>query len=68
MCLGVPGKVIKIIGDEGIVDFGGVKRRVVLALLKDLKEGDYVVVHAGFAIEKINMQEVRKLKEILEKF
>ena len=68
MCLGVPGKVIKIMGDEGIVDFGGVKRKVVLALLEDVKEGDYVVVHAGFAIEKINMQEVKKLKEILEKF
>ncbi len=68
MCLGVPGKVIKIMGDEGIVDFGGVKRKVVLALLEDVKEGDYVIIHAGFAIEKINMQEVKKLKEILEKF
>jgi len=55
MCLAVPGKVLEIKGNIGIVDFGGVKREV--------RAGDYVIVHTGFAIEKLDEE---KAKEILE--
>ncbi|HDZ35812.1 MAG TPA: HypC/HybG/HupF family hydrogenase formation chaperone [Thermococcus sp.] len=54
MCLAVPGKVIDIEGKTAVVDFGGVKREVRLDLLPDVKVGDYVIVHTGFAIEKLD--------------
>ena len=63
MCLAVPGRIIEIEGKTAVVDFGGVKREVRLDLLPDVSVGDYVIVHTGFAIERLN--EKRAL-EILE--
>ena len=63
MCLAVPGKVIEVNGPLAVVDFGGVKREVRLDLLPDIKPGDWVIVHTGFAIEKL---EEKRAKEILE--
>ena len=63
MCLAVPGRIIEIEGKTAIVDFGGVKREVRLDLLPDVEVGDYVIVHTGFAIERLD--EERAL-EILE--
>ncbi|MEE9515002.1 MAG: HypC/HybG/HupF family hydrogenase formation chaperone [Candidatus Brocadiales bacterium] len=59
MCLGVPGKIVKIEDNAlgmrmGLVDFGGTKREACLAYLDDVKEGDWVLVHIGFAISKID--------------
>jgi len=54
MCLAVPGKVTEIQGKVAIVDFGGVKREVRLDLLPEVKVGDYVIVHTGFAIERLD--------------
>lgn len=65
MCLGVPGVVVKKISDaEALVDFGGVKR-IVDALLVDVKEGDYVIVHAGAIIGKIDKEEFENMVEML---
>ena len=44
-------KIRKIVGNKGIVDIGGVEREVGLNLIKEVKVGDYVIVHAGFAIQ-----------------
>ncbi|CAB50147.1 HypC/HybG/HupF family hydrogenase formation chaperone [Pyrococcus abyssi] len=63
MCLAIPGRVVEIRDNVGIVDFGGVKREVRLDLLSDVKVGDYVIVHTGFAIEKLDEE---RAKEILE--
>ncbi|ASJ06781.1 HypC/HybG/HupF family hydrogenase formation chaperone [Thermococcus pacificus] len=63
MCLAVPGRIIEIEGKTAVVDFGGVKREVRLDLLPEAKVGDYVIVHTGFAIERLD--EKRAL-EILE--
>ncbi|WP_297092754.1 HypC/HybG/HupF family hydrogenase formation chaperone [Thermococcus sp.] len=63
MCLAVPGRVIEIKGKVAVVDFGGVRREVRLDLLPNVEVGDYVIVHTGFAIEKLD--EKRAL-EILE--
>jgi len=60
MCLAVPMKVIKIEGTEGIVQLGKVKRRVNFQLLEEVKVGDYVIVHAGFAIQKFDEEEAKK--------
>ena len=53
MCLAYPGKVISISGKEGLIDYGGVKKKARLDLVK-VKKGDYVIVHTGFAIEKVD--------------
>ncbi|MEM3437445.1 MAG: HypC/HybG/HupF family hydrogenase formation chaperone [Nitrososphaerales archaeon] len=66
MCLGVPGKLVKITGTKGIVSFGGAKREVDLSLIEKPIIGDYVIVHAGFAIGKINKTEARKTIKILK--
>ena len=60
MCLAVPMKLVKMSGAEGLVESSGLKRSVNISLMKGLKKGDYVLVHAGFAIEKIKPKEARK--------
>lgn len=54
MCLAIPSKVTKIENSVGIIDVDGVTREASLLLLDDVKVGDYVIVHAGFAINKID--------------
>lgn len=54
MCLGVPGRVVSIDGDAAVVDFGGVARSVRLELVdEDVRVGDHVLVHVGFALRRI---------------
>jgi len=60
MCLAVPMKLVEIRGDRGIADIGGVKREVGLQLLESPSAGDYVLVHAGFAIQKVDEAEALK--------
>jgi hydrogenase expression/formation protein HypC len=62
MCLAVPGMVLEIQGDEpafrrGSVDFSGIRREVSLAFTPEAQCGDYVLVHAGFALTVIDAQE-----------
>ncbi|MFC1501323.1 HypC/HybG/HupF family hydrogenase formation chaperone [Elusimicrobiota bacterium] len=67
MCLAVPGKIIKIGKDyTAEVDFGGVARSVQLDLMPKSKVGDYVIVHAGFAIQKLKEEDALKTIEILK--
>ena len=55
MCLAIAGRVEKLL-DNGYatIDFGGIKKRVSVELIKDIKIGDYVMVHVGFAISKVD--------------
>ncbi|NQU97912.1 HypC/HybG/HupF family hydrogenase formation chaperone [Candidatus Woesearchaeota archaeon] len=64
MCLSVPGKIIEIKGDKAIVDYQGEKREASLALKKDSKIGDYVIVSAKFVMEKIPADEAKKILEV----
>ena len=75
MCLGVPGKVVSIEPSEvdmpmGVVSFGGITREVCLAYTPDVKPGEYVLVHVGFAISKLDedhaLEVFRTLKEMGE--
>ncbi|MCX8089711.1 MAG: HypC/HybG/HupF family hydrogenase formation chaperone [Verrucomicrobiae bacterium] len=71
MCLAVPGKVISISGDDpltrtGRVDFGGVVREASLAYVPEACVGDYVIVHVGFAISKVDEAEAHKVFEYLK--
>jgi hydrogenase expression/formation protein HypC len=69
MCLGIPGRITEIRDEAGLamgkVDFGGVRKEACLAYLPDLKLGDYVIVHVGFAISKVDEAEAKKTLEIL---
>lgn len=70
MCLGIPGRVIDRRDDQGLamgtVDFGGVRRECCLAYVADqVAVGDYVVVHVGFAISKVEEDEARRTFEVL---
>ena len=69
MCLGIPMKIVDIKGDEGFVESEGLKRSANFSFVKNPKIGEYVLIHAGFAIEKIKEKEAKKtlkaIKEIL---
>lgn len=56
MCLAYPGKIESIKGDRAVVDFSGIKKEVNVSFVK-IKKGDYVIVHAGFAIQKMTNEE-----------
>lgn len=60
MCVAIPMQIKKIKEDKGIVDIGGVEREVGLQLLRDVKVGDYVIVHAGFAIQKLDEDDAKE--------
>lgn len=64
MCIAVPFEVIEIDGNEAIVHYKGVKMKVNIALLENVDLGDYVLVHAGCAIEKMDKEEGEKTKEL----
>ena len=69
MCLAVPGRIVRIIEQQGLrmgdVDFEGVTRRVCLAYVPEATEGDYAVVHAGFAISRLDQQEAARTLELM---
>jgi len=74
MCVAVPMKVINIEGRFCTATLGGVGYKVCLDMLPDVKKGDYIIVHAGFAIEKLDENEAmktlelfRELDEVLQK-
>jgi hydrogenase expression/formation protein HypC len=69
MCLAVPAEVLELKEDElALIEIGGVRKDVSLMLVDGVEVGDYVLVHAGFAIEKIDEYEARKTLELLEEF
>ena len=65
MCLAIPAKIIKIDDKMGTIDMEGTQREVSLLLLEDAKIGDYVIVHAGFAIHKIDEAEAKESLKVL---
>lgn len=70
MCLSIPGKVLEINYDGqikmGKVDFSGIGKGVCLQYLPDVKVGDYVLVHAGFAISTINEEEAARTMDLFK--
>ena len=66
MCLAIPGKVVSISGDDdltrmGRINFGGVIKEASLAYVPEANVGDYVIVHAGFALSKVDEEEAQKV-------
>jgi hydrogenase expression/formation protein HypC len=70
MCLAVPGKITSINGDDpltrvGKIDFGGILKEASLAYVPEAQVGDYVIVHVGFAISRLDEAEANKVFEYL---
>ena len=70
MCLAIPGKVVEFHENDGIrmskVDFGGITREACLEYLPEVAIGDYVLVHVGFAISKVDAEEAARTYKYLE--
>ena len=63
MCLGIPAKILEINGDIAKVDFGGVSREVDISLV-EVKKDDYVIIHAGFAIQRLDEEDAKNTLEL----
>ena len=72
MCLGIPGRIVRIVDEQGLrmgdVDFGGVTRKACLAYVPEAEVNDYVVIHAGFAISRIDADEAEQTLKLIEDF
>ncbi|WBW95808.1 HypC/HybG/HupF family hydrogenase formation chaperone [Oceanirhabdus sp. W0125-5] len=66
MCVAVPVEVIEVRDNDAVVNFGGVKKKINIDLVYDLKVGDYVLLHAGCAMQKIDKEEAEKTLEIFK--
>ena len=61
MCLALPARIVELRqGDVGLVDLGGVRKEISLALVADVDVGDYVIVHVGYALSRLDPQEAER--------
>jgi hydrogenase expression/formation protein HypC len=61
MCLAIPARIVEINdNDTAIVDLGGVRKDISLALVEDVKVGDYVILHVGYALTRLDPEEAEK--------
>jgi hydrogenase expression/formation protein HypC len=69
MCLAIPGKIVEMVDEENRiakVEIGGVRRGVNVGMLDDIKIGDYVLVHVGFAMSKVDEQQAEETLRLLQ--
>lgn len=66
MCLAIPMKVVEIKGENCVVESGALRRSANIALLKGVRRGDYILIHAGFAIEKVKAREAKKTLRLVK--
>lgn len=71
MCLAIPGRILNFTENKGVrygrVNFGGIVREVCLEFVPEAALGDYVIVHVGFAISRVDAEEAQRTYELLEK-
>lgn len=68
MCLAIPMKILKIDGEEAIVELDGFQKEINISLMEEAAVGDYVMVHAGFAIQKVDPEDAAATIEILREY
>lgn len=68
MCLSIPAKVEKIEGDMAIVSVGGTEYNASLQMVDDVNIGDYILLHTGFALQKISEEEALETLKVFEEF
>lgn len=65
MCLAIPVQIIEILpGDEAVAEISGVKKTISTALIDEVQVGDYVILHVGYALQKIDPEEAKKTIEL----
>lgn len=65
MCLAIPAKVVSILDDNmASVDIGGVRKEISVSLVEDIEVGDYVIIHTGFALSKLDPEEAEATLEL----
>lgn len=65
MCLGIPMRITRIEGDDAVVSAGGLRRKANMSLLKGARVGEYVLIHAGFAIERVKAKEAKATLKVI---
>ncbi|MBN1885577.1 MAG: HypC/HybG/HupF family hydrogenase formation chaperone [Candidatus Krumholzibacteriota bacterium] len=65
MCLGIPMRIVEAEGPEAVVESGGVRKNVRLDLVDGLRVGDYVLVHTGYAIERVDEKEALETLDLI---
>ena len=65
MCLGVVGRIEEIDGEMATAEIMGVRRRISIVLVPEIKIGDYVMIHAGFAINQMDEKDARETEEMI---
>jgi len=66
MCLALPGQIESIEKDNAVVDYGGVRRSANISFLEDVEVGDWILVHVGFAIEKVDETKAKDMYNLLD--
>lgn len=66
MCLGIPMKIVRIDGDYALVQLEGVRQRANISMLDKVKKSDYIIIHAGFGIKKLDEKDAKETLEILK--
>ncbi len=65
MCLSLPGKIVEINGENASIDYGGIAKEANVSLLENIQKGDYVLVHVGFAIERVDEKQAKGMYNLL---
>jgi hydrogenase expression/formation protein HypC len=68
MCYAIPAKILEINGDTARVDYGGVIKNTNVSLMDNVKEGEFVLIHAGFAIEKVSKKSAEESLKLINEF
>ena len=68
MCLAIPAKIIKIEGNDAVAEVSNVQRKVRIDLIEDCQVGDHVLIHAGFAINKLDQDALKATLETLTEY
>ncbi len=66
MCIGVPVKIVEITNSEALVELDGVQQRINIDLVSGVKKGDYVLLHVGCAVQKVNKKEAKRTLELMK--
>jgi hydrogenase expression/formation protein HypC len=66
MCLGIPMKIVELEGQEAVAEAGGIRKRIRLDLLDNVQMGDFVLIHTGYAIEKLDPDEALETLELIK--
>ena len=68
MCVAVPAKIISISENNAVIESAGVSKKIDISLVPEVSSGDYVIVHAGFAIQIVDSKEAKKILELFENY